>query len=362
MIEKNLFGTLPDGTCVYSFTLRARTRVTVEIINYGATVVSVFVPDRDGKFADVVLGYDELISYVNSKFFFGSVVGRYANRIANARFRLNGKLYRLTENENGNHLHGGNNGFHKVVWDAEPFEMSDEQGVELTYISNDKEEGYPGTLTTKVRYTLTSDIDSSVEKSALRIEYEAWTDIPTIVNLSNHTCFNLTGDPRRSIEDHVLMINADRYTPVDSNMIPSGELADVSDTPMDFRKPIRVGERIDSDNAMLKQCGGYDLNWVLNGDYKVLRRVAEVFEPSSGRLLEMFTDQPGLQFFTYNSLDGSERGKGGIYYNRRAGFALEAQLFPNSPNESLFPSPVLKPHEKYRQTTIYKFSAIKEKP
>ncbi|MFZ1082169.1 MAG: aldose epimerase family protein [Candidatus Kryptoniota bacterium] len=361
MIGKSFFGELPDCRSVYSYTLRKSSGMNVKIIDYGAAIVSISVPNQNGEFADVALGYDDLMGYMNGKFFLGAIVGRYANRIDKGTFQLDGKIYHLSLNDAENHLHGGDIGFHKVLWAAKPLETPNGPALELTYVSNDGEEGYPGTVTVRVTYTLIENLVHGTDNNMLQIDCIGWTDKPTILNLSNHAYFNLTGDPTQSILDHELVIDANKYTPVNGSLIPTGELAEVAGTPMDFRKPTKIGLCIDSDNKQLKQGGGYDLNWVLNSRDKMVRKAAEVCDPTSGRVLEVFTDQPGLQFYSGNFLDGSEKGKNGIFYKSRSGLALETQLFPNSPNEPGFPSSILRPGEKYKQTTIYKFSVSKRK-
>ncbi len=351
MVKKELFGKLSDGREAYLFTLKNAAGMTVRITNFGATVVSILVPDRDGKFADVVLGYDSLGSYVDGTVYFGGIVGRYANRIAGGKFKLDGKTYQVTVNDGLNCLHGGKIGFNKVLWTAEPLEGKD-PAVKFAYVSKDGEEGFPGTVTVTATYTLTKD-------NAIRIDYTGMTDKTTILNVCNHSYFNLTGDPTKTILNHDLMINADRFTPVDSNLIPTGKLASVSNTPFDFRKMTQVGARINDDNDQLKMCKGYDLNWVLNGYTKKVRKAAELYDPSTGRVMDVLTDQPGIQFYSGNFLNGSDVGKNGIKYEYRTGLALETQLYPDSPNEPKFPSATLKPGQKYKTTTIYKFSVKK---
>jgi aldose 1-epimerase len=352
MIKKEVFGKLSDGREAYLFTLKNSAGMIVKLTDYGASIVSVMVPDRDGKFADVVLGYDSVNGYVNGTVFFGGVVGRYANRIAGGKFNLDGKTYQATVNDGRNCLHGGKVGFHKVLWTGEPIETSKDPAVKFTYVSKDGEEGFPGTVTVTATYTLTSD-------NSIRIDYTGTTDKTTILNVCNHSYFNLTGDPMKTILDHELVINADRFTPVDSHLIPTGKLASVAGTPFDFRKMTQVGTRINDNDSQLKICKGYDMNWVLNGYANKVREVAAVYDPSSGRLVDILTDQPGLQFYSGNFLNGSEIGKNGVKYQYRTGLALETQHYPDSPNEPKFPSVTLKPGQTYQTTTIYKFSVKK---
>jgi len=349
MIDKKLFGTLPDGGKIYSYTLKNSSGMKAEIIEFGAIVRTLFVPDRSGKFSDIVLGYDDLSGYENGSSYLGAIVGRYGNRIAKGKFTMDGKEYQLTVNSGTNHLHGGTKGFDKVLWKAEPVESKTDPALKLTYVSKDGEEGYPGTVTVTVTYTVTKD-------NELRIDYEGTTDKTTILNPTHHSYFNLTGDFTKKILDHELMIKADTLTPVDANLIPSGELKKVEGTPFDFRKPEKIGARINEKDEQLRFGIGYDHNWVLNDYNKNVRLSAAVYDSQSGRYMEVLTDQPGLQFYSGNFLDGSAKGKDGILYAHRTGLCLEAQLFPDSPNKKNFPSAVLKPGEVYHQTTIYKFS------
>jgi len=349
MIDKKLFGTLPDGGKIYSYTLKNSSGMKAEIIEFGAIVRTLFVPDRSGKFSDIVLGYDDLSGYENGSSYLGAIVGRYGNRIAKGKFTMDEKEYQLTVNSGTNHLHGGAKGFDKVLWKAEPVESKTDPALKLTYVSKDGEEGYPGTVTVTVTYTVTKD-------NELRIDYEGTTDKTTILNPTHHSYFNLTGDFTKKILDHELMIKADTLTPVDANLIPSGELKKVEGTPFDFRKPEKIGARINEKDEQLRFGIGYDHNWVLNDYNKNVRLSAAVYDSQSGRYMEVLTDQPGLQFYSGNFLDGSAKGKDGILYAHRTGLCLEAQLFPDSPNKKNFPSAVLKPGEVYRQTTIYKFS------
>jgi aldose 1-epimerase len=349
MIEKTLFGKLSDGREVFKYSLKNDAGMRVEIITYGAIVTNLFVKDRTGAVADVVLGYDSLQGYVNGKSYFGAIVGRYGNRIAKGRFLLDGKEHQLALNDGENHLHGGIVGFDKVVWTAEPAEGKDGPSLKLTYSSKDGEEGYPGTVNISVTYVLT-------QENALEIRYEGTTDKPTVFNPTHHSYFNLTGSMTKTIVDHQLMISADSTTPVVRGLITDGSIVSVANTPMDFRTPIRIGTHIGDHNEQLLLAKGYDHNWVLRDYNKQVRKVAEVYEPTTGRMLTMFTDQPGLQFYTGNFLDGTAKGKNGIAYQFRTGFCLEAQCYPDSPNKPNFPSAVLRPGEVYHQITIYQFS------
>jgi len=348
MIEKTLYGKLSDGREIYQYTLTNKSGATLKVINYGAIVTSLTIPDRNGKFGDVILGYDSLQAYVDDKCFFGAIVGRYGNRIGKGKFKLDGKEYQVTVNEGENHLHGGKLGFNKVMWDARTMQDTAGSAIELTYVSTDGEEGYPGKVTLTVIYTLT-------DSNELKIEYKGTTDKTTVLNPTHHSYFNLSGSFNNTILDHIVMIDANAITPVDKSLIPTGKLLDVSKTPMDFRTPIAIGAHIDDDFEQLKIAGGYDHNWVLrNYDGKV-RTVAEVYEPKSGRLMTVITDQPGIQFYSGNFLDGTGKGKG-VTYQKRSGLCLESQCYPDSPNKPEFPSATLKPGEEYHQTTIYQFS------
>jgi len=343
-IRSKTFGKTPDGKTVQQFALTNKNGMSVKIINYGATVTELTVPDKNGKFDDVVLGFDNLDKYLTNQSYFGCIAGRYANRIAKGRFKLNGKTYTLARNNNGNHLHGGLKGFDKVIWQAAPIRVADGAALLLQYVSKDGEEGYPGNLKVLVTYTLTSN-------NELKISYEATTDKPTPVNLTHHSYFNLAGAGNGDILKQEMMINADKFTAVDKNLIPTGGLKNVHGTPLDFTTPHTIGERIDSVE------GGYDHNFVLNRGTDTLSLAARVFEPTSGRVMEVFTSEPGLQFYSGNFLDGTSTGKENKVYNKHFGFCLEAQHFPDSPNHPKFPSVILKPGKTYKQTTIYKFSA-----
>jgi len=349
MIEKSLYGKLPDGREVYQFTLKNNSGMKVNIINYGAIVTSIIVPDKNGKLEDVTLGYDSLSGYINDNSYQGAIVGRYGNRIGKGKFKLDDKEYQLTINDGENHLHGGKFGFNKVLWNAEIVSGLSEPAIKLTYISPDGEEGYPGNVIISVTYTLTN-------KNELRIDYKGTTDKPTILNPTHHSYFNLSGNPLNTILDHQLTIEADTFTPVDKGLITTGEIKSVDKTPMDFRTPFAIGARINDNFEQLTFGKGYDHNWVLRNYNGQLRKAVELYEPVSGRLMTVFTDQPGMQFYSGNFLDGSIKGKNGINYQYRTGLCLEAQCFPDSPNKPEFPSVTLRPGQEYKQTTIYQFS------
>ena len=348
-MERTRFGETQDGEEIHLYRLTNSDGLRVEIITYGAIIVSMEVPDRDGKLADVVLGFDTLPGYLETHPYFGAVVGRYANRIAKGQFTLNDVEYTLATNNGENHLHGGLQGFDKAVWQARELQNDAGLGVELSYLSADGEEGYPGDLSTRVIYTLTN-------KNELKVDYYATTDKPTILNLTQHTYFNLSGQGTGTVLDHHIMINADHFTPVDEGLIPTGEVRPVAGTPFDFRQATAIGSRIGQDNEQLRFGGGYDHNFVLNKSADSLELAARVTESGSGRVMEVHTSEPGVQFYTGNFLDGSMLGKSGRAYQHRHGFCLETQHFPNSPNEPSFPSVVLSPEETYRHTTVFKFS------
>jgi len=331
-----------DGKAVTEYTLKNASGMQVSIINYGGTITKLITPDKKGSMGDVVLGYENLDGYLQKgNPYFGALIGRYGNRIAAGKFTLDGKAYTLAQNNNGNSLHGGNKGFDKVVWDAK--KLAGDSSLELNYVSKDGEEGYPGTLNVKVVYTLTAD-------NGLKIDYTATTDKATPVNLTNHAYFNLTAGADSTILAHELQIDADKYTPVNDLLIPTGQIADVKGTPMDFTTAKPIGRDID------KVKGGYDHNWVLNKKGNGLDKVASLYEPNSGRYMEVFTTQPGLQFYSGNFLDGTLTDtKGGKKYVQHAALCLETQHFPDSPNQPSFPSTILKPGETYHQVTVYKF-------
>ena len=337
------FGKTPDGQEVDLYTMTNTNGITAKITNYGAILVSLEVPDKNGKLADITLGFDTLEGYIKGHPYFGAPVGRYANRIGGARFKLNDVEYQLAANNGPNHLHCGIKGFDKVIWKAEDVTAESNQAfVKLSYLSKDGEEGYPGNLTCTVTYTLTKDDE-------LKISYEAETDKTTILNLTNHTYWNLAGQGNGDVLGHELMLSADKYTPVDEGLIPTGEIKSVKGSPMDFTKPMIIGSRI------IQVEGGYDHNYVLNSGGGTLALCAKVYEPTSGRIMEIYTIQPGVQFYTGNFLDGSITGKAGKVYNKHYGFCLETQHFPDSPNKPEFPSVVLKPGDKYTTVTVHKF-------
>jgi len=341
------FGML-EGQLVKLFTLTNASGAQVSITEYGGIVVSLKVPDRDGNLGDVALGYDNLDAYVQDTPYFGAITGRYANRIAAGRFEIDGAAYELPVNNGPNSLHGGIKGFDKVVWKGEPTAPGD--GVAFRYVSVDGEEGYPGKLDATVTYTWT-------DANELKIEYLASTDKPTVINLTNHSYFNLKDGGASTILEHELMINADRYTPVaDAGAIPTGELASLDGTPLDFREATVIGERIEEENEQLGFGSGYDHNYVLNASEEDITVAATVYDPSSGRVMEVLTEEPGVQFYSGNFLDGHHVGKGGVAYERRSGLCLETQHFPDSPNQPNFPSTVLRPGETYATSTIYRFS------
>ena len=349
-VKKQAYGKTPAGAEVDLYTLTNANGMQAGIITYGGTVVSLTAPDRNGKYADVVLGMDDLAGYERATAFFGALIGRYGNRIGHAQFALGGSTYKLPANDGPNTLHGGPAGFDKKVWTAVPGTSADGQTLELTYVSPDGEAGFPGALTSKVVYTLTA-------KNELKIDYTATTDKPTVVNLTNHSYFNLAGQGEGDVLAHEVTINADRFTPVDSTLIPTGELRPVSGTPFDFTKSTAVGARIEQKDEQLTFGKGYDHNWVLNKSAAGLTKAAEVHEPKTGRILEVWTTEPAVQFYTGNFLDGTVHGKGGTTYGRRGALCLETQHYPDSPNKPSFPSTELQPGQTYRTTTIYRFSA-----
>lgn len=346
--RKEAFGKTADGQEVELYTLTNSRGVEVKITTYGGIVTSLKVPDRAGRMGDVVLGFDTLDPYLKGHPFFGTIVGRYGNRIAKGRFTLNGVEYKLATNNGENHLHGGIKGFDKAVWKAKPAAVKDGVALELSYLSKDGEEGYPGNLSVTVTYTLTED-------NALRIDYAATTDKDTVVNLTHHSYFNLAGQGNGDILAHLMQIDADRFLPVDAGLIPTGELRPVKGTPMDFTRPTPIGARIEQDYEQLKFGRGYDHTWVINGASGRLRRAARVSDPATGRVMEVWTTEPGVQLYTGNFLDGTIRGKEDKVYPQRAGFCLETQHFPDSPNKPGFPSTVLKKGARYRSTTVYRF-------
>jgi aldose 1-epimerase len=343
------YGTTPDGQRVTLYTLTNRRGAEARVITYGGAVVSLKVPDRNGRLGDVVLGFDTLEGWMKQSFYINALIGRYGNRIARGRFTLDGGQYHLATNNGPNHLHGGVRGFDKVVWRARPLDTAAGPALELTYHSHDGEEGYPGNLGVAATYTLT-------DNNELRIDYSATTDKPTVVNLTQHNYYNLAGEGSGDILRHQLRINAARFTPTDSTSIPTGELRPVRGTPFDFTSPTEIGARIDADDEQIRFGNGYDHNFVINGRAGALRRAATVYEPTSGRVMEVWTTEPGLQFYSGNFLDGGGGGKNGHTYPRRAAFCLETQHYPDSPNHPSFPSTVLRPGQRFRSTTIYRFS------
>jgi len=342
-INVESFGKTPDGQEVDLYTLANINGIRAKITNYGAILVSLEVPDKDSKPADITLGFDKLDGYIPRHPYFGATVGRYANRIGGAKFKLNDIEYTLAANNGPNHLHGGIKGFDKVAWKLEDIKAeSDKALLKLSYLSKDGEEGYPGNLACTVTYTLTKD-------GELKISYEAETDKATVINLTNHSYWNLAGQGSGDVLGHELMLNADKYTPVDEGLIPTGEIRSVKDSPMDFTKPMTIGSRIGQVE------GGYDHNYVLNSGGGALSLCARVSEPTSGRIMEIYTTEPGVQLYTGNFLDGSITGKSGKVYKKHYGFCLETQHFPDSPNKPDFPSVVLNPGDKYTTVTVYKF-------
>jgi len=346
---KELFGSTGEGTSVSLYALRNSGGMEARITNYGGIVVSLLVPDRSGHMDDVVLGYDSLSEYIQSNPYFGALIGRYANRIRGGRFALDGREYRLPVNDGENHLHGGTRGFDKVIWETKEDECETGTSLVLEYLSKDGEEGYPGALLARVVYTLTPD-------NELRIDYRATADKPTVVNLTHHSYFNLAGAGSGNILGHELMIDADTVTPVGNGLIPTGETRSVRGTALDFTALTPIGARIDEGDEQLRLAGGYDHNWVLNRKSGKPDPAARLCERTGGRVLEVFTTEPGLQFYSGNFLDGTHIGKGGKRYGHRSGLCLEAQHFPDSPNQNQFPSTVLRPGTVYTSTTIYRFS------
>jgi aldose 1-epimerase len=353
MINKKIFGHLENGCEVNLYSLKNKCGTTAEIINYGACVKSINVENNIGNFEDVVLGYDTLDEYINDKFYFGATVGRYANRIAFSKFSLNGTEYKLNSNDGNNHLHGGLIGFNKVLWNSHVFQTEQGSSVKLEYLSKDGEENYPGNLKLSVLFTLT-------DKNEIIIKYEGVTDEQTILNMTNHSYFNLSGNLSQTILEHELFLNSESFTPVNKSLIPTGEIKSILNTPLDFLQRTQIGLRINDDYEQIKLAKGFDHNWIINNYQKEkIRMAATVYEPQSGRIMEVFTDQPGLQFYSGNFLRDTIIGKNGTKYNYRSAFCLEAQHYPDSPNQPEFPSVVLNPGELYKQKTIYKFSTIK---
>ncbi|HEY1754201.1 MAG TPA: aldose epimerase family protein [Bryobacteraceae bacterium] len=346
------FGKDKDGGTVQIYTLTNKQGMEARITPYGATLVSLKTPDRKGALADIVMGFDSVEGYTQTPPppYFGATIGRYANRIGGAKFTLDGKTYTLDKNDGANSLHGGFHGFDKLLWTAKPSVTDDGQTLELSYLSKDGEEGYPGNLSVTVTYTLTP-------ANEIRIHYTATTDKDTVINLTNHSYFNLGGHDAGDISDHLLTINADKFTPVDAGLIPTGELRDVEGTPFDFRVPHAVGERINADDEQIKLGRGYDHNWILNRTGTSLEFAARVTDPKSGRVIEVFTTEPAIQFYTGNFLDGSFHGKGGKLYQHRGALTLETQHYPDSPNHPDFPTTTLKAGQHFDSTTVFRFPA-----
>jgi aldose 1-epimerase len=351
-IRQESFGKTAGGAPIYLYTLSNKKGMEVAITNYGATVVTLKVPDRAGKAADVVLGFDTLEGYENGTAYFGATIGRYGNRIGNGQFSLDGKTYTLPKNNGNNTLHGGIVGFNKKIWKAQELTAKGGESLEMSYLSADGEEGFPGNLSVRVAFTLPAD------RNELKIDYSASTDKDTVLNLTNHSYFNLAGERNGDILDHVLTLHAKQFTPVDKTLIPTGELRNVAGTPMDFTSATAIGKRINDNYEQLVFGKGYDHNWVLtSGGGKGLALAAEAYDPKSGRKLEVLTTEPGVQFYSGNFLDGSAKGKGNKAYGQRAAFCLETQHFPDSPNHPNFPSTVLKPNSVFHSQTVFRFSA-----
>lgn len=348
-MNKALFGKMNDGKEVFIFTITNKNGSEVKLTNYGATVVSLKVPDRTGKIENVVLGYPKLEDYIRWRHFLGAIVGRYGNRIANGKFSLNGVEYNLATNDGKNTLHGGNMGFDRVLWDVEELTDNENPALKFTYLSKDGEEGFPGNLQVIVIYTFS-------DNNELRIDYKLTTDKPTVINVTNHAYFNLSGDVKSDILGHELMLNADYFTVAGEGLIPTGEIAAVAGTPLDFTKPHRIGERIDDDYEQLKLGKGYDHNWILNGNEGELKHAGFVYEPVSGRKMDVYTTEPAIQFYSGNFMDGSDSGREGFAYEYRHALCLETQHYPDSPNHENFPTTVLNPGAMYKSTTIYRFS------
>jgi aldose 1-epimerase len=348
--EQNLFGTMTTGKEVYIYTLKNTNGMKIEIATYGGTIVSALVPDKNGQFHDVILGYDNLEAYLHGDKYFGALIGRFGNRIQYGKFTLNDKEYSLAQNNGENHLHGGLKGFDKVIWDAKIIE-DESNTLELSYLSADGEEGYPGNLNAKVKYVLTED-------NALEINYFATTDKDTVVNLTNHAYFNLSGHSSGDVLNQKLMINADKFTANDQYSIPTGDIVNVENTPMDFRALTPIGKNINSDYEQIAFGNGYDHNWVLNTSGSVDIKAAQAVDENTGIVMDVYTTTPGVQFYSANFLDGSDIGKNNAVYNIRNAFCLETQYFPNSINCSNFKSPILKANEIYKHKTVYKFSTL----
>jgi aldose 1-epimerase len=351
-IPSSNFQTKINGKSTNLFTLKNKNGVVVQITNYGARVVSLWVPDRKGNFQDVVWGFETIAEYLTSSdIYCGPIVGRFGNRIDKGKFELNGKKYQLTINNNENHLHGGTNGFYSKVWNAKPLLIKGNEALELTYFSKDGEEGYPGNLTIKVTYILKKD-------NSLTLLYSATTDKTTIINPTSHCYFNLSGTAKNTILDHVLFINAQKFTPTNEGLIPTGELRNLTGTPLDFNVPTAIGARIDNNYEQLLFGKGYDHNYIINKPMGTYEKIASIYSPESGVSMSVSSDQPGLQFYSGNFMKGDLKGKQGDIHNYRTGFALETQNFPDAPNHPNFPSAVLKPKQTYTQATTYTFTVV----
>ena len=348
-IEKKEFGTTEDNVTVYQFVLSNKNGMEISVINYGGIITSLKAKDRNGKYHDIVLGFNSLPPYEDENPYFGALIGRYGNRIANGNFKLDGQSYKLDINNPPNHLHGGLKGFHKVVWKPKEILNDSDVSLELTYLSKHMEEGYPGNLDVKVTYTLNN-------KDELSVGYEAVTDQKTIINLTQHSYFNLSGNFSNDILDHEIRINADSFLPVDETLIPTGEIRSVHGSPFDFRKSKLISQDIDTNNKQIEFGKGYDHCWVINNQSNGLRSVASAYHYESGRVLDVYSDLPGLQFYSGNFLDGTLKSKKVGYYELRSGFCLETQYYPDSPNQENFPSFILKPGEVYKSNTVFKFS------
>lgn len=348
-VEKTSFGETKSGVVIDRYTLRNKNGLEVSVINYGGIITSLLTPDKNSVLEDIVLGFDSLSDYEAENPFFGALIGRFGNRIAKGQFTLDGTRYTLAQNDGENHLHGGEKGFDKVIWVIEGYPSSEGKAVKLTYLSKDMEEGYPGNLQAEVIYTLTDDDE-------LKIDYKATTDKKTIINLTQHSYFNLSGNTKRDILDHSLTLHADQFLPVDKTLIPTGTLMDVSGTPFDFNEATSIGSRINNDDQQLKFGLGYDHCWVLNNQQDTLHKAATLYDAVSGRQLDVFTTEPSIQFYSGNFLDGSLTGKNKRIYTHRTGLCLETQHFPDSPNQPSFPSVELNPGEVYTSHTVFKFS------
>lgn len=349
IIQEKTYGFLKNGKEVKHYNLKNNNDVSIDVINYGCIITKIIVPDKNGDFDDVVLGFDKIEDYEERNQFFGSVVGRYANRIESGILDINGETYYLAKNDNNNHLHGGNVGYDKVLWESQIVEYEEGEALELRYLSKDKEENYPGNLDVKVLYYLSND-------NELIIQYYAKSDKDTVCNLSNHSYFNLKGHNSADISNHMIRINANKITTVDSECLADGNYLDVDKSPFDFINFRGVGENIDSDHEQIKNAGGYDHNWVLKDSHDEIKIAAELYDPDSGRFMEVYTTKPGIQFYSGNFLKQFKNCKDGASYNKRSGLCLETQYFPNSIKHKHFPSPILKKNEIYEHKTIYKFS------